>query len=134
MPRQDILAGLKHAVSRGESLRQAMMTFYRAGYPKQEIEEAARTIQAEQQPQPQTTQPQARGRPVQKVSGYTKQKPEMIRQKIQKTRQQISEYSVQKKPKSGLLILIIGLILIFSIAALLFIFKDQLIEFINKFF
>lgn len=45
---QEILGGLKAAVGRGESLKDAMMTFYQAGYDKSEIEEAARAYMNEQ--------------------------------------------------------------------------------------
>ena len=45
MPNQEILGGLKHALNRGESLEKAMISFYNAGYRKEEIEEAARFIQ-----------------------------------------------------------------------------------------
>jgi len=47
MVREDILGGLRTALARGQTLRQAMMSFYNAGYVKEEIEEAARTLQAE---------------------------------------------------------------------------------------
>lgn len=40
---QEILGGIKFAVEKGETLKDAMMSFYRAGYGKQEIEEAAKT-------------------------------------------------------------------------------------------
>ena len=40
---QEILGGIKFAVEKGETLKNAMMSFYRAGYGKQEIEEAAKT-------------------------------------------------------------------------------------------
>lgn len=39
---QEILGGIKSALSRGETLKQAMMSFYKAGYKKEEIEDAAR--------------------------------------------------------------------------------------------
>jgi len=39
---QEILGGLKAALDRGQSLKQAMMSFYQAGYKKEEIEDAAR--------------------------------------------------------------------------------------------
>ena len=45
--KQALFEGLKRAVKKGEALRQAMMSFYNAGYPKEEIEEAARELQAE---------------------------------------------------------------------------------------
>lgn len=47
MVRDEIKEGLKEAVNRGESLRQAMVSFYNAGYKKQDIEEAARAVQME---------------------------------------------------------------------------------------
>ena len=46
MVREEILEGLRASVIRGEPLRKAMMTFYNAGYKKQEIEEAARALNA----------------------------------------------------------------------------------------
>jgi len=47
MVREDILGGLRNALARGQSLKQAMMSFYNAGYIKQEIEEAAKALQIE---------------------------------------------------------------------------------------
>ena len=38
----DILGGIKAAIERGEEIKDAMMTFYNAGYSKREIEDAAR--------------------------------------------------------------------------------------------
>lgn len=44
MVNESILSGLQSALSRGASLKKAMIGFYNAGYPKQEIEEAARVV------------------------------------------------------------------------------------------
>jgi len=44
MVHEEIVGGLISALSRGEPLQKAMMTFYNAGYGKQEIEEAARLV------------------------------------------------------------------------------------------
>ena len=55
MVREDILGGLRTALARGQTLRQAMMSFYNAGYIKEEIEEAAKALQAERN-QPLQTQ------------------------------------------------------------------------------
>jgi hypothetical protein len=49
---EEILGGLKAATSRGETLKEAMMTFYQAGYDKAEIEEAARAYLSQTQGQP----------------------------------------------------------------------------------
>jgi len=66
MVREDILGGLKTALARGQTLRQAMMTFYNAGYIKQEIEEAAKALQVERnQPlQPQFAQGPSQEAPI----------------------------------------------------------------------
>ena len=42
---EEILGGLKSATNRGETLQQAMMTFYNAGYKREEIEESAKFFQ-----------------------------------------------------------------------------------------
>lgn len=45
MVRDDILGGIELALSKGESLEQAMQTFFNAGYKREEVEEAASIIQ-----------------------------------------------------------------------------------------
>ena len=57
MINQEILQGLKFALSRRESLQSAMQSFYNAGYEKREIEEAARALQMEIFQQIQPAQP-----------------------------------------------------------------------------
>jgi len=54
---KEILGGIKEAVERGESLKDAMMTFYQAGYGKVEIENAAREFLDEQNKSPQINMP-----------------------------------------------------------------------------
>lgn len=44
MVNEDIVSGLISALSRGESLEKAMMTFYNAGYEKKEIENSAKVV------------------------------------------------------------------------------------------
>jgi len=58
MVNEEIIGGLKSAIDRGESLKKAMMTFYNAGYKKEEIEEAAQFFnQHPSLPQAQISQP-----------------------------------------------------------------------------
>ena len=64
MVNNEILGGIESALVRGQSLKQAMISFYNAGYEKAEIEEAARHSQqaqaflsretAQEKPTPQT--------------------------------------------------------------------------------
>ena len=42
---EEIFGGLRSATNRGETLEQAMLTFYNAGYKREEIEEAAKAFQ-----------------------------------------------------------------------------------------
>jgi len=44
MSNEFILEGLKNALNKGQSLKDAMMSFYNAGYKKEEIEKAARQL------------------------------------------------------------------------------------------
>jgi hypothetical protein len=44
MVNEEVVGGLISALSRGEPLEKAMMTFYNAGYKKEEIEESAREV------------------------------------------------------------------------------------------
>lgn len=86
MVNEEILGGLKLALFKGESLKQAMMSFYNAGYKKEEIEGAARVLQEQkiekqqiqsvqqakvtkQKPGQKVPQPKP-AKTIQKVSGY----------------------------------------------------------------
>lgn len=42
---EEIFGGIRAAVNKGETLQEAMMTFYNAGYKKDEINEAAKAFQ-----------------------------------------------------------------------------------------
>ncbi len=88
MIREDILGGLKSGLSRGESLKQAMMTLYNAGYKKEEIEAATRILQVQEYQTGQIYNPlkfkrkiskikkvQPKARVIQRVSDYN-QKPQ----------------------------------------------------------
>lgn len=116
MVKEEILEGLKYAVARGETLPKAMMSFYNAGYSKQDIEEAARALQASQLPQ--TQQPlQQQAQPGQLQSPV-------------KVIQRVSEYKERPKIKGKALILILvfALIALLGVLVAVFLFKDELAE------
>lgn len=48
MVKEEIIGGLRIAVSKGHNLEDAMQTFYNAGYKKEDIEAAAREFKSEQ--------------------------------------------------------------------------------------
>ena len=75
--REDIFGGLKLAVEKGETLEQAMISFFNAGYKREDIEETARVYQSGYYPQPvqpvqqaPQIQQSAQQKPVQKISLY----------------------------------------------------------------
>jgi len=158
MVRKDILSGLKNAISKGESLKDAMMSFYRAGYSKEKIEEAAREIQSEQRRERMAmthqevkeskskkntkpiaskpiNKPISSKSPPQKVSQYIPEKKEIKPQVVQKPKKPISNYSSdEKESKLGWIILIGGTLVIIAAIALIVIFRTQVTVFLNNLF
>ena len=203
MVREDILGGLKLALSRGDSLQNAMQSFYNSGYKKEEIEEAARALhqqtiqqpprqppqQVMPQPSQQTTTQQAlpQSKPILPVSpapqtyvqpkttlivsqqtqtsvketqrtpmqrpSFSYQNPEdnfippeekesivnrfkqlRVSPQVEQT-EKVSAYAEYKRPglDAVTVILIIILLALLGVLAAVFFFKDNLIEFLNKF-
>ena len=59
MVREDIVSGLRAALNRGQSMRQAAASFYNAGYNVVDVDNAIKFIEAQSNPQPlQPSQPQ----------------------------------------------------------------------------
>jgi len=113
MVNEEIFEGLKLALSKGESLKQAMMSFYNAGYKKEEIEEAARALQGQRiEKEPIQTVQQAKPKKQkeiktpQKVSGYgTPEQIEIqpspkIKQGIDAAIKQLKKIKVHTVPKT----------------------------------
>ena len=46
MVKEEIVEGLRAALNKGQSIKRAMMSFYNAGFNKQDIEEAAKALAA----------------------------------------------------------------------------------------
>ena len=158
---EEIVGGLKSALERGDSLRKAMMTFYNAGYQKEQIEEAARFLNQNPSAIPSSTQsgisvpevpkpantltkvvvkpsasslvppipPQIPYSPTnQMVSNYG-EKP------AQKTPQaQASKYEGKKSDKTIITILVVVLVLLFGILGVIFLFKNEIINFFSSMF
>jgi hypothetical protein len=144
MVKEEIIEGLRIAVSKGESLEKAMTSFYNAGYKKEEIEEAAAAmvqIQSFDQPisqpnplqqkdtVPQPTQP-IKPQPASSLSKpLTQSPPKAMSGKV-------SDY--EKKPGGkGMIItivLVVLLLLLLAILAGVILFKTELSNFFNNFF
>ena len=126
---QTIIEGIKQALARGQTLQQAMESFYYAGYSKEDIENAARAFQGTQPASPQTSAQQTAPvkklktntlfskKPVQKVSNYEPAKPI---QKLQpKQGQKVSGYQRQKTKPGIDWILILMLLGLFALIGVL---------------
>jgi len=134
MVNTEIFEGLKRAMQSGQSLRDVMITFYNSGYSRQEIEEAARALQAETPSVGQVQTPvqmQNQIQPPQIPNQFQQQN-----QAQQISQQKISAYEQPKKKKSKLAIIFLILIILFLIGVLIsaFIFKNEIIDFFTKFF
>jgi hypothetical protein len=134
MVNTEILGGIQLALSKGETLQQAMQSFYNAGYKKEEIEEAARMTLPNQTQPVQQAQPTQTGKkitppkPTKQVSNYasppTKQKPKVI--------PKASNY--EKKPSKGkgaIIALIIILVLLLLGLAAVIIFRENIVNLFN---
>ena len=160
MVNEELLGALKSSLARGESLKKAMMSLYNAGYKKEEISEAAKSvnqsdadIQAQKfqqekdkqpkkptaktpakpgQPTPQTQQlaQQHFQQPMQQPGQQTPLQPG------QQPGQQVSAYGQMPKPGGKTAIIILGfvLLLLAGVLVAIFLFKDSLIDFFNNMF
>ncbi len=127
MVKEEIVEGLKSALARGESLEKAMESFYNAGYEREEIEDAARSLQSDNEEKNQDIE-DAEGPnntpdntdantpvPSQKVSRYEYSEPWSTKRKI-------------------FLILVITLMIIIIGAIVgMFLFRDELMNYLNNF-
>jgi Fe2+ transport system protein B len=144
MVNEEILGGLRSALNRGESLKKAMMSFYDAGYKKEDIEAAARALQENnfsqsiQQTQPirQHVQQAKKIQQAQKIQ-QIQPKTEPIMQQPIRTVQRVSNYEQEnfKPGREWLLFVMIALLLVLvGILTAVFLFKAELTEFFNKLF
>jgi len=160
---QEILGGLKSALARGQTLKKAMMSFYQAGYKKEEIEDAARAylylqrgnseveILAGNKAPKQKKEDKEEGEKSltgigeeKKISKFDKTKipsfgGKILKDEQKKVVQKISNYGENKdlgkfRSKTITSILVITLIVLVGILALVFLFKAELINFINGLF
>ncbi len=150
--KSNLVYGLKHAVEKGESLQQAMVSFLNAGYSREEIEEAARVVNGQQSSQvaqtPEVKNPVAKeavpkpGVPVQKVSGYATEKPKVVSAKPKPVVQKVEKVSgynqANIKPQSSKqaskgVVIGLGVVLLVLVLGLIgvLIFKESILNLIR---
>jgi len=142
----EIFGGLKSALDRGESLKRAMMTFYNAGYKKEEIEEAARALANTnliKTAQPQSVQSSINSnqksttsQPTQSNTIQNSINPNSnpVARSNNQIKQKASKYGDDKGDKTLIFLLAGILVFLFGVLISIFLFKDQLISFFSSFF
>lgn len=160
---QEILGGLRSAIERGEDLKSAMMTFYRAGYSKEEIEEAARVYLEMEKNSEDISLKKTQEKTQEKKEVKKEDKGDVKKGKEKKfstlgeknniqakpadeikkkpeTVQKVSKYEPTKKPKKTFagkaitVILIAVLLILIGLLAAVVLFKDELVVFFNNLF
>lgn len=157
MVNDEIVWGIKNALDRGESLQNAMMSFFNAGYDKKEIEDAARTLLnyqssflqkkneiAKANPKEETTQkfsqlskeeiPPLPQTPAPLFNKTVKESVEQL-EKVQKTEtpaKKDKSKKISNKEKTIVTLLIIFLAFLFGILIIIFLFRQQLVDFIGN--
>lgn len=147
MVNPDILGGLKSALTRGYTLEEAMLSFLNGGYKKEEIDEAAQSLQpqimqspvsSEWSPQPiwaskqkSIQPPLISQKPKQIIPA--KQRPVQPKQVVTKGVAAYANYD-NSRIRTVTIILVILLVVLLGILGLMYLFKGQIIDFFNNLF
>ncbi len=104
MVRQDIVGGLRVALSKGQPLEKVIQTFYNAGYEKTEVDEAVRSINPQEMQQLSQVWQAKQQRKTQSQSNQQKNQQQTQQKQIQQvipqgqTQQIVSQYPQQAMP------------------------------------
>ena len=141
MAKQELIEGLRIGISKGESLQQAMMSLFNAGYSRGDIEDAARALYSRQPTESQEKVSQSTQKPstskIQKTPKTTSddKKPAEIQattkenqKKPSKVVQRVSKYEdgLDKKRNILTIVLIILLIVLFGALIGIFLFSESI--------
>jgi len=121
MMREDILTGLKNAIERGYSIKQAKQSFINAGYNVKEVEEAADSI--------------SRGTISASLEAEKKdKKTEKIKPKTGAPPKPGQAAPPPKKSKKGIIILILILLILIIGGIAVYLFREEIVSFIEELF
>lgn len=148
MVNQDIVGGLKSALTRGYSMDEAVLSFLNAGYKQKEIEEASESLRSQLgnivdwSPQPIWTleeEEQVKHQP--ELEYPIKEKPVILQkpqpaQPKQVVTKGVAAYTTANTARitSITIILAILLVVLLGILGLMYLFRTQIIDFFNSLF
>jgi len=143
MVKEEIIEGLRTAIAKGEPLEKAMMSFYNAGYKKEEIEAAAAAmvqmpsfVQPTSQPQP-TYQPQQfQQKKIIPQQTPTRGQPKPLIPPPPASTQDVSDYGKKPSEKGLVITVLLVALLLLLLGGLigLILFKQELSDFFNSLF
>jgi len=135
---EEIKGGLEWAVRKGEPIKEAMMSFYNAGYDRLEIEKAASELLRTTELVPiditEKVQPSVQINKNKIINQRRKIIPQINPSQRINSRP-VSQYPTQMSPKKNsfvVVILVVVLLLLFSVLIGAFFFKDSILNFINS--
>lgn len=144
MVNEDILGGIETGVAKGQSIESVMIGFFNAGYPREDIEWAAKSFQLNQSKinAGNTIQlpevPKKESKFLSFFKSKKKEQPVVMQPFVKKPilKQSVSAYdqASEFREKVILLVLVSSLIILLAILAAVFLFKEQLANFINSLF
>jgi hypothetical protein len=144
MVNDDLVGGLRSALERGESLKQAMLSLFNSGYNREEIEEAARDLNSFPSKgvvQPKKEMPPINPLPQPPAVPEKKQKPEPVKPvkvqpypqlQVAPQVQKVSYYSAPPNDKAVITVLTVILLFLLATLVTILIFKNELINFFSN--
>ncbi|MBU2615517.1 MAG: hypothetical protein KKC19_00235 [Nanoarchaeota archaeon] len=146
MAKEDIVEGLRYALAKGETLDKAMMSFFNSGYTKEEIEDAARILQAPQvfptvqqstNPIPQSLPQSSAQAPLQQAPSSNQGYQQLIPGSTMppSPTQKISAYGTppHSSGKAITIVLVLLLLILLGILVSVFLFKTEISNFLSGF-
>lgn len=138
----ELVEGIRQAMKKGETLQQAMMSFFNAGYNREEIQNAARQIQMEMNSQnfSQTqniSSQQNSQKSVQQLSkSSTKENQSQVKQSVSSYEEPKKKSKFMEFLTNKITIIILSIILLILIGGLIsmLIFREPILDFFAKSF
>ncbi|MBI2044168.1 hypothetical protein HYT24_02280 [Candidatus Pacearchaeota archaeon] len=127
--KDDIIQGLKMAMLKGETLQQAMQSFYNSGYERKDIEDAARELQGLQSQLSQESK-------IFNQNEKMEQKPTPTKLE-EKSTQVVSNYEQPQKSNSRIIFMITILLLLIIVGAALagiYLYRETVMNYITNIF
>jgi len=145
MLKEELVEGIREAMSRGEPIEKAMMSFYNSGYAKQDIEEAASAVQysGSQQPIYQTKKAGIQPQPAQPTPTYQVQpQTQFFQTPIVQQRPMVQPGVIQRVSAYGprpsgmsmaiTIVLVAALLFLIGLLAAVILFKDEISTFFGN--